>query len=333
MTVEFQMLPQPPSDKSGWPWDTALLSLPERMPDGSPWPRISIVTPSYNQGQFIEKTIRSVLLQGYPDLEYIIVDGGSSDQSIEIIRKYEPWLTSWVSEQDHGQSHAIMKGLARCHGELFNWLNSDDYLAPGALAAVARQWVVPTPHVVTGRAATLDSVSGEVVCEWAPRAPGGPNDFRRIHRMGVAQPATFLALEVVREVGAIRQDLHYVMDWELYLRMSVQLRDRLRTVLAPELIAYALQHPEAKTVRHAARFGVEVLQVLGEIQVSLSVPEALGVQRYVDRLQDQKLINALALATRPSWRLACLPVYRPRVLKQRFFWGALRRALRASIQA
>ena len=96
--------------------------MPPVRPDGSAWPRISIVTPSYNQGQFIEETIRSILLQGYPDLEYIIIDGGSTDQSVEIIRKYEPWLTYWVSEKDRGQSHAINKGFERASGEIRGYI-------------------------------------------------------------------------------------------------------------------------------------------------------------------------------------------------------------------
>ena len=110
----------PPIDvaKPGWPWAEASVPLPEKMPDGSDWPRISVVTPSYNQGEFIEETIRSVLLQGYPNLEYIIIDGGSTDNSVEIIKKYEPWLTYWVSEKDRGQSHAINKGFKHAAGEI-----------------------------------------------------------------------------------------------------------------------------------------------------------------------------------------------------------------------
>ena len=104
------------------------------------YPKISIVTPSYNQGQFIEETILSVLDQDYPDLEYLIIDGGSTDNTIDIIRKYSKHLTYWVSEPDRGQSHAINKGFAICTGEIFNWLNSDDLLLNNALSSVAEAY-------------------------------------------------------------------------------------------------------------------------------------------------------------------------------------------------
>src|SRR5438067_1469746 len=165
-------LPPPPAGKTGWPWTDETPALQSTRPDGSAWPRISIVTPSYNQGQFIEETIRSVLLQGYPDLEYIIIDGGSQDESVEIIKKYEPWLTYWVSEQDRGQSHAINKGFDRSTGLILGWLNSDDVLLPNALATVASAIPQPDePVLISGRAEIRDVSLTEtmVVVDRIPR--------------------------------------------------------------------------------------------------------------------------------------------------------------------
>ncbi|WP_183559891.1 glycosyltransferase family 2 protein [Mucilaginibacter sp. SP1R1] len=129
----------PATDKKGWPWNQEVGS--NSYDSKSDWPKISIVTPSYNQGQFIEETIRSILLQNYPNLEYIIIDGGSSDDTVEIIKKYEPWITLWVSEKDKGQANAINKGVKKCTGDVFNWINSDDFLAPSALLNVGKSFV------------------------------------------------------------------------------------------------------------------------------------------------------------------------------------------------
>jgi cellulose synthase/poly-beta-1,6-N-acetylglucosamine synthase-like glycosyltransferase len=104
-------LPSAPPGKTGWPWTEESTAPPPSMADGKDWERITIVTPSFNQGAFIEETIRSVLLQGYPNLEYIVMDGGSTDNSVQIIKKYSPWLNYWVSEPDGGQSDAINRGL------------------------------------------------------------------------------------------------------------------------------------------------------------------------------------------------------------------------------
>jgi glycosyltransferase involved in cell wall biosynthesis len=131
-------LPPPPLGRTGWPWTEESPHLPEAILDGSPWPRISIITPSYNQGQFLEETIRSVLLQGYPNLEYIIIDGASTDASVEIIKKYEKYLAYWASERDKGQSDALNKGFLKSTGEILAWLNSDDTFDPGVLFTIGK---------------------------------------------------------------------------------------------------------------------------------------------------------------------------------------------------
>jgi len=119
-----EKLPPAAPGRTGWPWTEE--TDPAIYAGREDWPRISIVTPSFNQAQYLEETIRSVLLQNYPNLQYLVMDGGSTDGSVEIIKKYSPWIDHWVSEKDRGQSHAINKGLERCDGEWFNWINSDD---------------------------------------------------------------------------------------------------------------------------------------------------------------------------------------------------------------
>ncbi len=144
-------LPSPPAGKTGWPWTEESPQHSNTAPGIEPWPRISIVTPSYNQGKFIEETIRSVLLQGYPNLEYFVIDGGSTDNSIEIIRKYEKWLTYWVSEPDRGQAHAVNKGLERATSEIAAYLNSDDVYLRGCLSHVGGAYLKTRFDVLVGR--------------------------------------------------------------------------------------------------------------------------------------------------------------------------------------
>src|ERR1700726_393247 len=120
-----------------WPWQTPPPVVPAKMPSGQPWPKISIVPPAYQQGEFIERTSRSVLLQGYPNLEYIVVDGGSTDTTQAVLRRYASELDVCISEADQGQADAINKGFQRSTGEILGWLNSDDMHLPSTLVEVA----------------------------------------------------------------------------------------------------------------------------------------------------------------------------------------------------
>lgn len=218
-------LPLPPQGKTGWPWTDESPQLPDTMPDGSTWPRISIVTPSLNQGRFIEETIRSVLLQGYPDIEYFIIDGGSSDDSLDIIEKYDPWISFWVSECDCGQSDAINKGIKRSTGEIIAWLNSDDTYTPASLARVAE-----ARHRKTDREEVILFGLCEFVDEsgrYLFHSPGGK--FRRMDLLQywkayfIPQPSVFIPGQIFRE-NLLDDTLHYVMDWDLWLRLSRKYR-------------------------------------------------------------------------------------------------------------
>jgi glycosyltransferase involved in cell wall biosynthesis len=135
--VKLEDLPVPAGGRSGWPWTEPAAPPPAQARRDDRLPRICVVTPSFNQAQFLEQTLRSVLLQGYPNLEYIVVDGGSTDGSVQILENYAPWLNYWVSEHDRGQVDAINKGLRRSAADWIAWQNSDDIYYPGALWRVA----------------------------------------------------------------------------------------------------------------------------------------------------------------------------------------------------
>jgi len=219
---------------------------------------VSIVTPSYNQGQFLEETIRSVLLQSHPDVEYIILDGGSTDGSLETIRKYEPWLAYWVSEADRGQSHAINKGFDRCTGQLVTFLASDDMYLPGTFADVARRaHEQPDCGVVVGGFHYMDGKSRLDATYHPPKAPcDGPVDLTlgppgayRLH-----QVATFFVAEALDRVGRwVRDDLKYTMDRELLFRIC----RRHKVLLADRAYAAFRKHDDSKSVSEILPFADE----------------------------------------------------------------------------
>lgn len=222
-------------------------------------PRISIVTPSFNQGRFIEETIRSILLQGYPNLEYIIMDGGSQDKTVEIIKRYENKITFWASEKDRGQSHAINNGLARCTGDIFNWINSDDLLMPRALWAVAEAWTRQRGTIVSGNIEFFNQ-EGSYECS---RACGQTlRNFVRFWERGEfgwGQPSTFLPLNAVRAVGGIREHLKYCMDYDLMVRL---LACGTPVTYLDQTLARFRLHDTSKTVGLKEEFRLERVPAL-----------------------------------------------------------------------
>lgn len=208
--------PPPPAGRVGWPWTVGGERVPATMPDGQPWPRISIVTPSFNQGRFIEETIRSVLLQGYPNLEYIITDGGSTDNSVKIIHKYAPWLAHWVSEPDRGQSHAINKGMAHATGHILAYLNSDDLYMPGALQRVALTVDANESTWCCGDCRTIDANSNPLY-DTRVGLPGCWVDLIT-HAVTIMQPSVFWTENLWKELGPLNEDMFFCFDWDLFCR-------------------------------------------------------------------------------------------------------------------
>ncbi len=259
--------PQPPRTWLG-PRLPAALPVPHRPTPGTAeiypaapsqlalWPKISVITVSFNQAAYLEETLRSVLEQNYPNLEYIVVDGGSTDGSVEIIKKYGDRLAWWVSEKDNGQSHALNKGFAKSTGSILTWLNSDDRLAPGSLYTVAQQFLLHAPDLVAGRCARV-----------ADRAPQPHHIHRNVLTFGCPQtlplpelldldncwlkgwffhqPEVFFDRKIFDRIGGtLREDLYYSMDYDLWVRMA---KAGARILPLPEILAIFREHARQKT--------------------------------------------------------------------------------------
>jgi glycosyltransferase involved in cell wall biosynthesis len=268
----------PFTDGDKWPMvSQAQIPLPE-LPPGQFWPKISIITPSFNQGPYLEKTIRSVLLQGYPNLEYIIIDGASTDQSVEIIKRYEPWLTYWVCEKDRGQSHAINKGFKHATGELLGWLNSDDWYTEGALFKVASAYledksvgaVYGQGHIVDKQGNVthipkLVQIDKQSLLDWA-----NGSDFM--------QPSCLFTKKAWLDCGPLDEGLNYSLDVDMWLKISEKYRFRK----IEDLLSMSLTHSDAKTtvMRNAmfADLAVVLMRYGGEFQARKIL------NRFVERL-------------------------------------------------
>jgi glycosyltransferase involved in cell wall biosynthesis len=315
-------LPPPPPGRTGWPWTEETSPLPA----SGTWPLISIVTPSFNQGVYLEETIRSILLQGYPNLEYLVIDGGSADESVAIIKKYERWLAHWASERDQGQAHAINKGLAHCTGPIFQWINSDDYLLAGALGKIATALQ------------DADAVAGVVVDfdETGPRPPIAPVKLeaeKLIYADATAywhQPGVWMRRQQVTACGGIDEAYHYSFDWDLTIRYLGMFP---RVNYIPDELVHFRLHPQSKTVSNWERFMQERYRILQKL-ANASSPSAirtasdrqiryLGWREYVAGIRDDHRQSRLSRAL----RLGAAAFRDPRTRLTRFTLGAIRRVL------
>lgn len=262
-------------------------------------PRISVVTPSFNQAKYLPETIESILNQGYPNLEYIIIDGGSTDGSVEIIKRYERHLAYWVTEKDSGQSEAINKGLARCTGDLFNWINSDDILFPGALHKVADTFCrYPYADLFVGINARSDA-EGRIIRVSVPpaRVAMSPQKWATY----ICQQSIFLRTDFLKRVGGVRKDLHYIMDTELYYRVFAA---GGRYVRVNSLVGMIREHPDAKGLAEKHGWPPERQRVFQEYGTRRWLVKLAQAKTRFCRLLDGSYLRSFVLLN--HWR-GCRP--------------------------
>lgn len=250
-------LPTPPQGKCGWPWNVEPSAL-RPVKNDIYWPVISVITPSYNQGAFLEETIRSVLFQGYPNLEYIVIDGGSTDGTLDILKQYQKFFHYWVSEKDFGQSHAINKGFRQSSGEILCWLNSDDVMKPGTLHAVARQlrtnacpgWLIGASEMIGTQGQSfgiqrVEQIDHAFFFAWSDT-------------VWIPQQSTFWNRAMWERVAPVREDLTYAMDVALWLKMI----EYAIPLLTSRVLSCYRFHDDCKTVTHPLDSRRELIKLL-----------------------------------------------------------------------
>ena len=225
-------------------------------------PRISIITPSYNQGQYLEETILSVINQQYPDVEHIIIDGGSNDSTKQVIEKYRSHLSYVVSEPDMGQSDAVNKGFAKATGEIIGWINSDDYYAQGALTTVSNAFADSSTQVVAGYSILFEEGGKELK---ASPTINSKHDLEYYLRFpNINQPSTFFRRDVIASVMPLNIHLHYLMDRELWLKYLLKYGIK-NVVVTDHVLTYFRMHKDSKSVSQDQKFDSDYATMLYHI--------------------------------------------------------------------
>jgi len=223
----------------------------------TPLPKITVITPSYNQAQYLETTIRSVLDQDYPNLEYIVIDGGSTDGSVEIIKRYAERIAYWVSEPDHGQSHAINKGIQKATGEWIGWQNSDDIYYPNAFKIIAQKITqCPSMDLITGDINLIDE-NGEIIRDMRYVKPTYQSVLAE--GMVLTNQAAFWKRSLHQRLVCLNEGLHYAFDYEWFLRAF---SEPIRATHVSEIIGALRCHDNTKTSQYQQKFIEEYQNIL-----------------------------------------------------------------------
>ena len=226
-------------------------------------PKITIVTPSYNQGVYLDECLDSILSQSYDNFELIVVDGGSTDNSVEVIKKYEHHLAYWVSEKDKGQSDAINKGIRKASGDVFNWINSDDVLYENALEHIAECFSEPSTRVVSGLTRRFESVQNTI----QPVLIDSDNAYTPYSRLEYNQHGTFYSMEFIKNIQGVNEGLHYCMDKEIWLKYLFQYGLSGIKVVNKEIAGFRIQE-SSKTSNYGVRFDNEYASILYQLATS-----------------------------------------------------------------
>ena len=246
-------------------------------------PKITIVTPSYNQGHFLDETIQSVLDQKYPNLEYFVVDGGSKDNSVEVIKKYEQHITWWVSEKDRGQPHALNKGFDRATGDVYGFINSDDCLLPGCLNYVGKQYAAGTPWIV-GWVLFVEPDDQNFPQVWNP--------YERVKDWFVTNPigqqGSFWSGAAHKSLGVgFREEYDLAFDYEFWMRLRFKAQVKPRTFR--RCMATYRMHGASKTLmHHSAQLKPEYEKIRAECMEYLSPAERDEVRKWRSKFDGQK---------------------------------------------
>jgi glycosyltransferase involved in cell wall biosynthesis len=325
-------IPSPANSRSGWPWTEETPYAPDRMANGSEWPLISVVTPNFNYERYLETTIRSVLLQGYPNVEYIVQDDGSTDGSVDLIRKYEKFLSHWSSEPNAGQVPAINRGMRRAKGSILCYINSDDYFMPGAFRAAAEFFHKnPDVDIANGRCRVVDENEKKIGDHFGDiRSLDEVLDLWDVWwaKRQFVQPETFWRQRVYETIGDFRNDLYIVFDYEYWVRaFGAGFNAR---PLDYETAAFRIQ-PNQKT-SNAERVAREEIRVVNEWIWDPRTPISKSARR---QLQGKWIFDAVFRKTADEsvakgegrlqrwWKLGRLLTKYPQMLTTRQFFDRL----------